>query len=204
MRLRLRVLRLGSQFRFEREGNVSVAGVSSNPFLEYGMQNLQTRMQQAKQEFQQLGQDLSSGNLSAARSDFSALQQASPQASASSSQSSNPISQDFTQLGNDLQAGNTTAAQQDYAKIQQDFQSQAPQAQGHHHHHHHGASSGAGDITQTLDQLGQALGSGNLSGAQQAYTSLEQEFQQFAQSNGALLTDATTSSSGASGISVSA
>jgi predicted nuclease of predicted toxin-antitoxin system len=160
---------------------MSVSGISSSSLFDYSTQNIQNKMQQFRQEFQQLGQDLQSGNLSAAQADFATLQQFGPQTnSTSSSQSNNPIAQEFNQLSQDLQSGNISAAQQDYATIQQDFQNQA--AQGHHHHHHHGG--GASVISQLLGQLGQALQSGNLSSAQQAYTALQQDFQQFTQSNG--------------------
>src|SRR5271166_1372245 len=116
---------------------MSVSGISSSSFANYGSQSIQNRMQTARQEFQQLGQDLRSGNLSAAQSDFATLQQFGPQSSSSSStQSTNPITQDFNQLSTDLKAGNTTAAQQDFAKLQQDFQSQSTQSTHHHHHHH--------------------------------------------------------------------
>jgi hypothetical protein len=88
-----------------------------------------------KQNFQQLGQDLKSGNLSAAQSDFTALQQnvtasasavPSPQAAASPSTG---ISQDFAKLSIDLQYGNLTGAQADYNSILQSFQTQAAQSQ---------------------------------------------------------------------------
>jgi len=161
---------------------VSVSGILSSSLANYTVQNMQSRMQQFQQEFQQLGQDLQSGNLSAAQSDFGALQQYAPQAN-SSSQNTSPIAQAFNQLATDLQAGNTTAAQQDYATIQQDFQSQGTQNQGahmHHHHHHGGGGSQSNSIEQMFQQLGQDLQSGQLSAAQQAYGSLQQELPQFA------------------------
>jgi len=157
---------------------MSVSGILSSSFSNYNVQNMQSQMQQFQQEFQQLGQDLQSGNVSAAQSDFAALQQYAPQAN-SSSQSTSPIAQAFNQLATDLQAGNTTAAQQDYATIQQDFQNQG--AQMHHHHHHHGGGgSQTNSIEQMFQQLGQDLQSGQLSAAQQAYGSLQQDLQQFA------------------------
>jgi|SRR5208337_3565981 len=181
---------------------MSVSGISSSSFFNYSAQSIQNRMQQFQQEFQQLGQDLQSGNLSAAQTDFSTLQQLTPQGnSTSSAQSNNPIAQAFSQLSQDLQSGNVSAAQKDYATIQQDFQSQATQTHGHHHHHG-GGGSGESEISQLLAQLGQALQSGNLSTAQQAYSTLQQDFQQFAQNNG-LLTPAS-SQSGSSSLSVSA
>ncbi len=157
---------------------MSVSGISSSSLLDYNTQSVQNRRQQIRQEFLQLGQDLQSGNLSAAQADFASLQKLAPQSSSSSSQGSNPIAQALTQLSQDLQAGNVSAAQQDYATVQKDFQGQA--TQGHHHHHHSGAS-GANSFSQLLDQLGQALQSGNISAAQQAYSTLQQEFQQSTQ-----------------------
>ena len=183
---------------------MSVSGISSSSFFNNAMPSIQNAGAQRAKEFQQLGQDLQSGNLSAAQSDFAALEQSSSQSSATSSaQSNNPLAQDFTQLGKDLQSGNTSAAQQDFSKIQQDFQSQSTQA---HPHHHHGGGGGgdSSEITPSLDQLGQALQSGNISTAQQAYSSLEQEFQQFSQSNGSLLANAATSLSTGDGVSVNA
>lgn len=166
---------------------MSVSGISSSSFFDYSTQNIHNTMQKFQpkflQEFQQLGQDLQSGNLSAAQADFATLQQLEPQTnSTSSAQSSNSIAQEFNQLAQDLQSGNLTAAQKDYTTIQQDFQNQA--AQGHHHHHHHGGGTTANPISQLMDQLGQALQSGNLSAAQQAYSTLQQDFQSFTQSNG--------------------
>lgn len=183
---------------------MSVAGIFSSNVFDYTSRlNRPNRAQQARQDFQQLGQDLQAGNLTEAQTDFASLQQLRPPRSSSSqATSANPMVQDFTQLGQDLQSGNTSAAQQDFAKLQQDAQTQGTQAHPHHHHHHGGGGGGASAITQTLDQLGQSLQSGNLATAQQAYNSLEQEFQQFAQVNPTLLTAATSSAD--SGLSVSA
>jgi hypothetical protein len=178
---------------------MSVSGISSSNLFDFISQSVQTKAQQVQKEFQQLGQDLQSGNLSAAQSDFATLQQSSPQAnSTSSSQSSNPIAQAFNQLSQDLQSGNVSAAQQDYTTIQQDFQTQAAQAQGHHHH---GGGGGiASTISQEFTQLGQALQSGNLSSAQQAYSTLQQSLQQVVQNS--VLQSLESSQSGSSSISV--
>jgi len=178
---------------------MSVVGILSSSLLNYAASSIQNRMQSARHEFQQLGQDLQSGNLAAAQSDFTTLQQMRPQSSSSSpAQGTNAITQDFNQLATDLKAGNTTAAQQDYAKLQQDFQSQGTQA--HHHHHHHGGGgadqSQSNAASQMFSQLGQALQSGNLSTAQQAYAALQHDIQQYAQSS--------ASQTGASSLSVNA
>lgn len=162
---------------------MSVAGISSSNLFDFNTQSVQNRKQQFQQEFQQLGQDLQSGNLSAAQTDFATVQQSGPQVSSSSAnQNTSPIAQDFKQLSQDIQSGDTSAAQQDYAKIQQDFQNQA--AGKHGHHHHGGGGGGAGAISQLLQELGQDLQTGSLSAAQQAYSTLQQDFQQFAQNNG--------------------
>lgn len=181
---------------------MSVAGIASSILSAYNTLNAPSRKQQFQQEFQQLGQDLQSGNLSAAQSDFATLQQSRPQGtSTASAQSTDPIVQAFNQLSTDLKAGNTAAAQQDYATLQQDLQNQGTQSQGaHHHHHHHGGVSQQNAISQ-FQQLGQDLQSGQLSAAQQAYGSLQQDLQQFAATNGVA---ATQGGSSASGVSVSA
>ncbi len=156
---------------------MSVSGISSSSLFELlGAETAKSQKRQLQQEIQQHGKDLSAGNLSAAQADFATLQKDAPQTtSASSSQNSNPIAQAFQQLAQDLQSGNLSAAQQDFSTIQQDAQTQGS---GHHHHHAH-SSSGAqqNPIAELFSELGQALQSGNLSAAQQAYTTLQQDFQ---------------------------
>jgi outer membrane protein assembly factor BamD (BamD/ComL family) len=184
---------------------MSVSWISSSSL--YNTQSAQSSFQQAQQLFQQLGKDLQAGNLSAAQSDFTSLQNLLPQTnSTTAAQSSNPIAQAFAQLGKDLQSGNLSAAQQDFTTIQQDAQNQAAQnlaaqtqtTQGHHHHHGGGGSS---EISQLFAQLGSALQSGDLSSAQQAFSSLTQQFQQIAQPNAA---SAESPASSSGGVSVSA
>jgi hypothetical protein len=92
---------------------MSVTGILSSNLLSYSTQSVQDRMQQFRKDFQQLGQDLQTGNLSGAKADFAALQNDSPQATSSSS-TSNSIAQTIQQLSADLQSGNLTGAQQDY------------------------------------------------------------------------------------------
>ena len=167
---------------------MSVAGILGSSFVNYAAQSVQSRMEQARKDFQQLGQDLQAGNLSAAQSDFAAMQKFGPQSnSRSPTQNNSSLSQDFQQLSQDLESGNTAAALRDYSNVQQDFQSQAPQM--HRHRHHGGGSSsstsgsnsGESQITQLLNQLGQSLQSGDTSTAQQAYSTLLQDLQQFGQ-----------------------
>jgi outer membrane protein assembly factor BamD (BamD/ComL family) len=169
--------------------------------------------QQVKQGFQLLGQDLQSGNLSQAQGDFASLQQLLPDGQqssqltpVSSAQGSNPLATAVSQLAQDLKSGNLTAAQSDFTTVQQDLQQAGPQAaaaHGHHHRHHQsdgdsGQSSGQQNPISTLfGQLGQDLQSGNLSAAQQAYSSLQQDFQQFALNNSSTTSGAPTGASGA-------
>ena len=155
--------------------------LNMDPFT-YGTNDVANKMQQIKSEFQQLGQDLQSGNLSAAQSDFATLTQLTPSlsstSSTTSSTNSSPIAQAFAQLAQDLQSGNLSAAQKDFATIQQDMQS-AIAVHGQHHHHHREstqASNQENPIQQTFAQLGQDLQSGNLSAAQQDFASLQQQF----------------------------
>lgn len=137
------------------------------------------QQQQFQQEFQQLGKDLQTGNLSAAQADFATLQQSgNVSTSPVSASGSNPIAQAFNQLAQDLQSGNISAAQQDYTNLQKDLQSNGPErAFGHHRHPHAlSGSSGSSEVNQVLQQLGQDLQSNNLAGAQQAYQSLLKDF----------------------------
>ena len=98
---------------------MSIAAVSTN-LSEYtaGATN-QSRINQFQQGFAQLGQDLQTGNLSAAESDFATLPKPG-EAPGSPSQIDSPIEESFLQLRDNLQSGNLTGAQQDYKEIQQD------------------------------------------------------------------------------------
>jgi hypothetical protein len=98
---------------------MSVSGISSSSLFDFQTQNLQNNKQQFQQAFQQLGQDLQSGNLSAAQADFATLQPSAPQAN--STLANSPIGQAFAQISRDLQSRNLSAAQQDYATVQKDF-----------------------------------------------------------------------------------
>jgi hypothetical protein len=85
---------------------MSVAGILSSSLFDYSIQSAQSKLQQSRQVFQQLGQDLQSGNLPAAQTDFAALQPSGSSSSVSSLlQSANPIAQGFKQLSQDLQSG---------------------------------------------------------------------------------------------------
>jgi hypothetical protein len=197
---------------------MSIAGILSGGLGLLGGQSAQSTAQKLKQGFQHLGQDLTAGNLSAAQSDFAALQQNGPQpgttaaASTNTTHSASPITQAFQRLSQDLKAGNLSAAQSDYATLQQDFQSRAtPGRAGHHHHLRDSGSGGSGQsqsnaISTLFNQLGTALQAGNLTAAQTAYSTLQSDFEQFAQSDGLStgLAAGTAPGSGSSGISINA
>ena len=93
---------------------MSVSGISSSNLWDYATQSIQSTQsnqsnqsnwQKMQQEFQQLGTDLQSGNLSAAQSDLVTLQKDLPQGSSSTTESSDPLQQAFTQLAKDIQSG---------------------------------------------------------------------------------------------------
>jgi len=172
---------------------MSVVGIASSVLSQLSSFAPQNHSQKLQQSFQQLAQDLQSGNLSQAQSDFSSLQQLLPVNQSNSlvgvpsgAQGTNPLATAVSQLAQDLKSGNLTAAQSDLAGVQQDVQQLHQQGMAHaHHHHHHSADDNASSNGQTpvstlFDQLGQSLQSGNLAAAQQAYSSLQQDFRQFA------------------------
>ena len=157
---------------------MSVAGISSSLF-NYTPQSVQNNFQQFQKEFQQLGQDLQSGNLTQAQQDYATLSQNLPN---TGSAAASPVLQALAQLGQDLNAGNLQAARQDYATAQQ----QASQVTGHHGRHHHhfensqsssSSSSSSNSINQAFATLAQDLQAGNLSGAQSAFATLQNDLQ---------------------------
>jgi hypothetical protein len=167
---------------------MSVSGILSSSFLQNQLSSMSSPSQQ---DMQKLSQDLQSGNLSAAQSDFAALQKAySQSATTSPSSASNPTAQAFSQVGSDLQSGNLSAAQKDFSTAQQDLKNQYKLPVDHFHHLDHSVGGGTPEpstlnsLLQDLSQVGQNLTSSNLAGAQQAYASLQQELQQFALGGG--------------------
>ena len=189
---------------------MSVSGILGSLFGAGSSTPVQNKFQQIKQDFQQLGQDLQSGNLSQAQSDFSSLQQLLPSqpqttatATQAASQSSNPISQAISQLAQDLKSGNLTAAQSDFSTLQKDVQQQEGAGSRHHHRvHEDNSSNQQSAISSLFASLGQSLQSGNITAAQQTYSTLQQDFLQF--SSGATSSGANVSSTSAnSGLNVS-
>ena len=118
---------------------------SQNSGIPANVPAAETNTNRVAQAFAQLGQDLQSGNLSAAQQDFTTIREDSTQqlnvspvqihhlhhhhvessessSSSSSSQQVNPILQDFSKLAQSLQAGNLQSAQQAFATLQTDLQ----------------------------------------------------------------------------------
>jgi hypothetical protein len=169
---------------------MSISAIASSLFQPSITQSVQNKFQQVQSEFQQLGQDLQAGNLSQAQQDFATLTQSLP--GGQPQNTTGPLAQAFNSLAQDLKAGNLSAAQKDFTTIQQDVQQESGQIQHHHHHRvsdTQDSSSASGQqgnaISQALGALGQALQSGSLTSAQQAYATLQQDLQQFLPTAGA-------------------
>ena len=188
---------------------MSVSNISSVNLLPVTNPNVIGKRQQIQQEFQQLGQDLQSGDISAAQSDFATLQQLVPKLNSSAVpttdatqtstavQSTDPRVQAFAQLGKDLQSGDLSAARQDYASIVKIFEAGAQKM--HADHHSNGETS---TVKQLFQQLGQALQSGDLSAARHAFSSIQKAFQQASQPPAATTIEQPQAAS--TGISVTA
>ena len=189
------------------EDFMSAVGMLGANVLESLVSNTtQSHAQKFKQDFQQLGQDLQSGNVTRGQADLTALQLDIPQPSSSTP---SPLTQTFNQLAQDLQSGNLTAAQSDYATLQQDLHQGQGGAHQHHFRAHHsagGSSSAQSQAQQELAQLGQALQSGNLTAAQQAYASFQTDIAGLAPLTGGTSTSASSSapSSDASSLNIAA
>ena len=163
---------------------MSVTGVSGG----FSYNQMTPPYQLSMQEFQQLGQDLATGNLTGAQSDFAILQQAFGQTatatstaasgSSSASPATNPLAQAFQQLSTDLKSGNLTAAQKDYTTVQQDLQNHFA---GHLHHHHGFTSSGLENSSNNSSnsQAGQDFFSQLGQPASPASSTLLQQLQQY-------------------------
>jgi hypothetical protein len=180
---------------------MSISGIQSSVTNPY-----QPVVNSVQQEVQQLGRDLKSGNLSAAQSDFATLQQAFSQSAATSGTASNgtyetatsPFEQAFNQLTSDLKSGNLSAAQKDFSTVQQDLKGPGIHTTNPSHHHHGGggwsaASTDQNSLLKDLNLVGQSLATSSLTGAQQAYTTLQQQLQQFALGGGAVSAESPVS-----------
>ena len=224
--------------------NLFSTGTGLNPLRTHGGNGNAPKFEEIKDQFQQLGQDLKSGNLKQAQADYATLSSIFPganqagataaaattAASAAASTSTttgttattpastatatgqSTAAQQFAQLGHDLQSGNLQAAQQDFTNLQQSAQqngvSHVPgQHHRHGHHHHRGGTQSASSVSsssqqsnpiaQAFSSLGQDLQAGNLSGAQSAFATLQNDLQQLGgfSSSGSNSSSATTTAS---------
>lgn len=148
---------------------MSVAAISSSSFLPSNSSPTHNNVRFGE-DIRQLGQDLQSGNLSAAQQDFSALQQDGTSGSASPSHSNNPVAQAFNQLSVDLQSGNLAGAQQSYSNIEQEVPGSSHGESDSLHRV--SGSGGAIPANPLFLELGQELQNGTLSTAQQGYNAL--------------------------------
>jgi hypothetical protein len=75
--------------------------------------------------FDQLGKDLQSGNLAAAKSDFAVMTgDSSTSATTTATTSQDPVVQDIVTLGKDLNSGDLAAANQDYTTLKSDLKTE--------------------------------------------------------------------------------
>jgi hypothetical protein len=169
---------------------MSISALSSNLIADLSEQR-QNPFQEIKQDFQQLASALQSGDLSGAQSAYSAIQQVlganSGSTSNSSSSGPNTLQTDFAALGQALQSGDLSTAQSAFSQLQSDsqaarqsrFDSSQTSGQGQDQYVS-SASQGQNPIEEAIQdytQLASDLQSGNLTGAQSAYSDLQQLIQ---------------------------
>jgi hypothetical protein len=166
---------------------MSVAGMGmliSHFLPSGGSHHGKNKSHEVKSDFQELSQDLQSGNLTQAQQDFATLSQNIP----ANQSPSNPMVQDLNAIGKDLKAGDLSAAQKDFATLQQDIKqawAQGSSAQLYGQSSPHTTSLlGSGTVSKDLEALTQAVQGGSISSAQQAYSSLQADFQQFLSNSG--------------------
>ncbi len=142
---------------------MSVAGIASSNFLNFQNANVPAQQQQFQQTLQQLGQELQTGNLSAAQTtaqnEFAALQQVSP----ASADPAAPTGTPATPILSNVLQGTAKHG-----------------LHGHTPHHLVGADDDSDSTTQDSNPLGQPLPAGSSSSAQQAYSAWQQDLQQVA------------------------
>ena len=90
---------------------MSVAGIASSSLSQ--LTQVQRNYQQVKGEFKQLAQDLQTGNLTQAQTDFLTLSQSV----ASQYSSNSPAAKALNTVGQAIQSGNVSAAQQALAEL---------------------------------------------------------------------------------------
>jgi|SRR5580704_450077 hypothetical protein len=133
-------------------------------------------------EFRQLSQDIQAGNLTAAQEDYATLSKSGP---LSNPNSSNPLVQDLQAVGKALQGGDIQGAQAAFSTFQTAAQQQGIQHhRSHGSHHDHGigtvndGSQQSDPLAQAFTSLQQTLQSNNLSGAQTAFATIQEDLHQ--------------------------
>jgi|HubBroStandDraft_1064217.scaffolds.fasta_scaffold03182_6 hypothetical protein len=105
---------------------MSISAISNGLSTSASSTPIQSNLRQFQQEFQQLGSDLKSGNMTAAKQDFAQLHTLAGEGGDVSSGPSTPggsaLVEQFNQLGQDIVSGNISAAGQAYGNLKQDFQ----------------------------------------------------------------------------------
>jgi hypothetical protein len=156
---------------------MSISGISSDPTV---YQNYASSpFQHVKSDFAALGKALNSGDLTTAQTAFTTLQsdlQAAGQTqSGQQTGATSQLSADLAALGKAIQSGNVSDAQKAFQTLQKDMQ----QARKAHHHHDGGSAQNTQNTTSNpfsdLAAIGNALQSGDLSGAQSAFATLQQD-----------------------------
>ena len=162
---------------------MSISGISSDPTVSQNYAS--SPFQQVRKDFAALGKALNSGDLQGAQSAFQTLQTDMQAAGQSGTGANSQFSTDLGAVGAALfptsGQGSITAAQTAFNALQSDMQQaqQTQKAHHHHHHHHGGGTQNAQNTTSNplsdLAAIGNALQSGNLSGAQSAFQTLQQD-----------------------------
>jgi hypothetical protein len=174
---------------------VSISSVSSTSnSLTEGLANWASMMKKVQSEFTQLGQDLQSGKVTQAESDYTTLTQdlssfssnsasadtANADSTTSADSSTSSLADALNTLGQDLQSGNLSAAQSDFTTVQNDLQqatNQAPPPPPPPPSNTR-TSTSTNSILKELNALGDALSSSDLTSAQTAYSTLQQDLLQ--------------------------
>jgi hypothetical protein len=168
---------------------MSISSISSDPTV---YQNYASSpFQQVKKDFAALKTSLTSGDLKGAQAAFATLQQdmqtVSQAQGGQQTAGTSPLDNDLTAIGKALDSNDLSGAQAAFKTLTQDMQKmrqtqggQQVQKTHHHHHHHH---SGSAQNTQSttsnpftdLTAIGDALQKGDLTGAQTAFATLQQD-----------------------------
>ncbi len=169
---------------------MSISALSSNLITDLSQQQRQNPLQQIRQDFSQLSSALQSGDLSTAQSAYANIQQLmqtqeNGSAPIAGSTSSNTVHSDFAALGQALQSGDIGQAQTAFSQLQQDFQASRQTSkielpvedQYIPATSQQQAQSLTQQVQQDYAQVASSLQSGNLTGAQSAFASLQQALQ---------------------------